>query len=454
MQHAQTAAPEFTACLLLISFVFDPTVTFRTTSHTPTTTNHSQQHNNNSNNNPQHINLPRRFTRRSTPYDKQPTPIIITCPREPKCTPPTTQPRMLYPTTHPYPPPDCSPDDAPHTGTWYDDSLEPSRNKRPRLDHPADTLADYWETTPDTDSQTASHSTGPSSTQDHAQFRTDRPITLTADTTSNRNIAGTSTTQDHTQHTTLPEAALPFYGDFSGTWWNSQALFTSDATLQSNKHRHAWSLLAKVDFTGFAETHSTIGHTNAASLPNTSSFFWSHGPTRWQAGVGLAVKHSFLQNFNAINDSSWQEIAPGRAAKLSLRGPSGALDLYICYLMTGTQTEGEKLRIINKLRESMAPNDTARTILMGDRNFGMETEDRLCLRTMEFTGSADKPLARNFQSMLDAYQLHELEQPAFTHENSTAQSKSDTSTTTSATNSTDNSAKPHYHARSCPLTSP
>ena len=62
---------------------------------------------------------------------------------------------------------------------------------------------------------------------------------------------------------------------------------------------------------------------------------------------------------------------------------------------------------------------------MGDWNFVKEPEDRLCLRTMDFTPRADNPLARHFQSILDAHQLHELEQPALTHENSTAQSKID-----------------------------
>ena len=225
----------------------------------------------------------------------------------------------------------------------------------------------------------------------------------------------------------LPEAAMPFYDDFSGTWWNAQALFASDPTLQTNKHRHAWSLLAKVDFAGFAETHSTLGHTTAASLPNTSRFFWSHGLTRWQAGVGLAVKHSFLHKFNPIDDRSWQEITPGRAAKLALRGPNGALDLYVCYLPTGTQADvlAQKTQIINSLRDNLAPHDQVLSILMGDWNFVMETEDRLCLHTMDYTGRSDKPLARHFQSMLDTYELHEIEQPAYTHENSTAHSRID-----------------------------
>ena len=208
----------------------------------------------------------------------QPTQITITCPRVPKCAPPTTQPRML-------------------TDTSHDVSIEPPRNKRPRLNHPADTLDDYLETTPDTISQAAPHSSGPSSTQDYTQLRTGLPTTFTIDATTTWNNTNTSTAQDHTHHNTLPDAALPFYDDFRGTWWNAQALFASDPILQTNKQRHAWSLLAKTDFIGFAETHSTIGHTQAASLPDSSEFFWSHGPTRWQAGVGLAVKHTFLQKF-------------------------------------------------------------------------------------------------------------------------------------------------------------
>ena len=334
-------------------------VTIRTSNHQPTTTHTNQRRNQN----PQYSSRPQRLPRRSTPYYDQPTPITITCPSEPRCPPPTTQPAITPATTQRNQPPT-------HTSgaTRTNDSNENTRSKRPRLDDRVDTYMD---------------------------------------------------------NNTLPEAALPFYGDFRGTWWNAQALFASDATLQTNKHRHAWSLLAKVDFTGFAETHSTIGHTTAASLPDSAKFFWSHGPTRWQAGVGLAVKHTFLRNFNTTDDSSWQEIAPGRAAKLSLRGSSGALDIYVCYLPTGSQTENEKLHIINKLRDCLAPNDTVLSILMGDWNFVMETEDRLCLRTMEFTGRADKPLARNFQAVLDNYQLHELEQPAYTHENTTAHSKID-----------------------------
>ena len=123
-------------------------------------------------------------------------------------------------------------------------------------------------------------------------------------------------------------------------------------------HRHAWKLLDEVDFAGFAETHSTLGHANAATLPTISKFVWSHGPTRWQAGVAIAVKGAFLQQFNPVDHSAREDIVPGRAAKLTLRGPNGALYLYIYYFPTGTQNEDQEHHIINKLRESLAPSSS------------------------------------------------------------------------------------------------
>ena len=127
-----------------------------------------------------------------------------------------------------------------------------------------------------------------------------------------------------------------------------------------------------------------------------------------------------------MDDSSWkEEIDPGRAARLSLRGPNGALDIYVCYLPTGSEHEDQKQHVIRRLRESLAPNNSVLSILMGDWNFVMQDEDRICLRSMQFTGGSDRAIARSFQSLLDEHHLHELEQLAFTHENSTAQSKID-----------------------------
>ena len=48
--------------------------------------------------------------------------------------------------------------------------------------------------------------------------------------------------------------------------------------------------------------------------------------------MGLVIKNTFLRRFNPIAPSDWTEVEAGRAAKLSLRGPSGALDIIIVYM--------------------------------------------------------------------------------------------------------------------------
>ena len=62
---------------------------------------------------------------------------------------------------------------------------------------------------------------------------------------------------------------------------------------------------------------------------------------------------------------------------------------------------------------------------MGHWNFVMNTEDRVCCRSIATTGQSDNTIARLFQQLLNKCQLHELEQPACTHENTTAHSKID-----------------------------
>ena len=189
-------APEFNACLLLINFIRDPTITIRTTHNSSPSSNYSHLHNHPSHHynqlhdsNPQHNNNLHRSTPRSTPYDEHTIPITITCPLEPRCSPPNTQPPTLATLTQASLPPGHTP-----RSTRPNDSSNTSRSKRPRLDGTADLGT--------------------------------RDLDYTANTN-----ADTNTLQQ------LPEATLPFYRDFSGTWWNAQALFASDATLQTDKHR-------------------------------------------------------------------------------------------------------------------------------------------------------------------------------------------------------------------------
>ena len=119
------------------------------------------------------------------------------------------------------------------------------------------------------------------------------------------------------------------------------------------------------------------------------------------------------------------EIEAGRVAKLSLRGCNGALDLYVCYFPTGPSSEENKRQLIQRLSEHLAPREHALTILMGDWNFVMMQDDRFCLRTLQSTGHTDSPTAKQFEDFLNNHHLHELEQPMFTHENTTAYSRLD-----------------------------
>ena len=143
-------------------------------------------------------------------------------------------------------------------------------------------------------------------------------------------------------------------------------MFASDLSRQQRKQDHLWDLLAQADFAGIAETHGTIGHVNACALPDHSTFFWAHVPTRANAGVGLAVKNMFLQQFNPVTLDDWDQFELGRMAKLSLRGPQGGLDLIVAYLPTGSGTDVEKRRILDILARNVAPKDEVLTLIMGD----------------------------------------------------------------------------------------
>ena len=67
-------------------------------------------------------------------------------------------------------------------------------------------------------------------------------------------------------------------------------------------------------------------------LPCNFSAYWS-GNSAGKAGRGLILKNDFLQNFNPIDDGTdWEEIVPGRIAKLRRRGTKGALDIITVYM--------------------------------------------------------------------------------------------------------------------------
>ncbi len=63
--------------------------------------------------------------------------------------------------------------------------------------------------------------------------------------------------------------------------------------------------------------------------------FWSLG-TAARAGVGIFLKDAFLKQFGC-GQPAWEEVTPGRLARLRLRGPHGNLDVIVGYFATGAR---------------------------------------------------------------------------------------------------------------------
>ena len=170
---------------------------------------------------------------------------------------------------------------------------------------------------------------------------------------------------------------MQFNGAFTGVTWNSQALFTSKKSRQQGKQRHASRLARTYDFVGLQETHGTWGAAEAVRMPDGIHPFWSHGLAR-KAGIGLWVKETFLAKFNPVTEDSWEEIEYGRAGVLRLRGPNGALDIFVVYHHTGDSAEAKASRESTRtvLANSIKPQAEALTILMGDFNYVAHRRDR------------------------------------------------------------------------------
>ena len=192
------------------------------------------------------------------------------------------------------------------------------------------------------------------------------------------------------------------------------------------KKRMASSLLAKADFLMLAETHSTVAaSTTYTEIPGTLSW-WSAG-TAQRAGVGIIVRSSFLNRFGS-HPPEWQEIAPGRLAKLTLRGPEGSLQILTGYMPTGTRrqlhpTEEDPASALSLRRQRQllsgkikdALKDDILTILAADFNFVTSNEDRLSTTTGGFTGGGDAAEYQHWCSLLPPSRLHEFHQPELTH---------------------------------------
>jgi exonuclease III len=218
---------------------------------------------------------------------------------------------------------------------------------------------------------------------------------------------------------------MPFIGEFAGSSWNSQALFARRSYRHHPKLRQAWKLAAMHDFTGLQETHSTKGRIEALRLPPGTNAFWSHGTTH-QAGIGLVVKTSFMDNFNPVAPEDWNEIVEGRVAALRLRGPDGSLDIFVVYLQSGEEGSVERAAAIRKLAASIQERKSVLSVVLGDFNYVPSKRDRISKSTGEFTGHRDERDEEEFQRLIAVpYQMHELEQEHFTHDNAQVRSRID-----------------------------
>ena len=225
----------------------------------------------------------------------------------------------------------------------------------------------------------------------------------------------------------LPPFKKPFIGNIKGCHWNAQALFTVNPVRECSKQGYASQLLDDKDFLGLVETHGNDGKVNAANLRKDCVTLWSHG-TDTQAGISLWVKKQFLQSFNPITDESWTTVVQGRVAKLALDGPSGALDIFVAYMTSGSDQTAKQARLqqIRSIKAHMRDKSEVITVLAGDFNFVDRTNDRVSKSDGSGTGDRDKEESQLFnRTFVDQRCLFELEQDNFTHACAKARSKID-----------------------------
>jgi hypothetical protein len=231
----------------------------------------------------------------------------------------------------------------------------------------------------------------------------------------------------------------PYDGAISGVTWNAQALFARSAIRHARKAAYTAKLIGNRDFITLSETHGSEGEASLWFGPANCQSWWSAGSAS-RAGVGIIVKKAFLMNFVA-ELTSWEEIVPGRAAVLRLRGPQGALDLHAVYFATGTpsliapQTPVETATVpIHEQRQDMrtavaaacCPSEEVLSIISGDFNWVAEPAGRVAKVNAEQSGGQDAKEERHWRQVLSLpLQFHELRQDGHTHDSALARSRLD-----------------------------
>ena len=185
----------------------------------------------------------------------------------------------------------------------------------------------------------------------------------------------------------MERSAFPFTGSCCLRSWNAQALLAADPKRRRLKWTHCRGLLRGADALAIQETHGTPeGVAMSRGFPE-ARIWWSH-ETQAIGGIALAIRSTFLDQFWEPAGESLLEVVPGRAAILRLDGPSGSIDIGVVYLPTGA-AKGDRDRIQTALAKALRPARRTLTVLIGDRNFVREADDRMNFVHAGWVGQAD-----------------------------------------------------------------
>ena len=113
--------------------------------------------------------------------------------------------------------------------------------------------------------------------------------------------------------------------------------------------------------------------------------------------MGLLVHRDFLSKFNDVEEDEVENLAAGRVVRLPLRGPQGALDLYVVYMPTGPNTSCERIQVMRTIAEHMQPQSKVLSLVLGDFNFATQLRDRWNKVQGQWSGDTDKIVQKEFE---------------------------------------------------------
>ena len=164
------------------------------------------------------------------------------------------------------------------------------------------------------------------------------------------------------------------------------------------------------------DTHGSVGKRAASlgtqhaldSIPRGYTGYWSDmaASVRDVGGVGILLSDEFARRVTGDSGSvRWEgDIDQGRAGRLTLTGPQGALDLYVVYMPAGETPDDRQARIalMDRLHARLRPGYQAWSILAGDWNFVPSRPDRWCKDTGTYTGQKDSRDAAHFKRLFQS----------------------------------------------------